>query len=118
MNIRLVVSVVLVLSFSFSLSGQEIVPDAAQPAGAAAVKRERELLISRFEESARRGEANREANIDMGKIYGQLGLLYQDVGQWAPAEAALERAVLLLRRDEASKKELVTAIGDLGNLHV
>jgi tetratricopeptide (TPR) repeat protein len=118
MNIRLVVSVVLVLSLSFSLAGQEIVQDAGQPPGAAAVKRERELLISRFEDAARRGEANRDADVDVGKIYGQLGLIYQDVGQWARAEDALKRAVLLLRRDETSKKELVTAIGDLGNLHV
>jgi tetratricopeptide (TPR) repeat protein len=118
MNIRVVVPVVLILSLSFSLAGQEVVQDASQPVGAAAVKRERELLISRLEDAARRGEANREANIDMGKIFGQLGLLYQDVGQWARAEAALERAVLLLRRNETSKKELVTAIGDLGNLHV
>jgi tetratricopeptide (TPR) repeat protein len=118
MNIRLVVRIALVLLFSFSLAGQEIVQDASQPVGAAAVKRERELLISRLEAGARRGEANREANIDVGKICGQLGLIYQDVGQWARAEAALERAVLLLRPDEASKRELVTAIGDLGNLHV
>ena len=118
MNVRLVVSVVLALSFSLSLAGQQIVQNTGQLVGAAAVKQEREFRISRLEDAARRGEANREPNIDLGKIYGQLGLLYQDVARWARAEAALERAVQLLRRDEASKRELAKAISELGNLHV
>lgn len=118
MNVRLVVSVVLALSFSFSLAGQQIVSNAGKLVGAAAVKQEREFRISLLEDAARRGEANRGPNIDLGKIYGQLGLLYQDVALWARAEAALERAVQLFRRDEASKKELAKAISELGNLHV
>jgi tetratricopeptide (TPR) repeat protein len=118
MNVRLVVSVVLALSFSLSLAGQQIVQNTGQLVGAAAVKQEREFRISRLEDAARRGETTREPNIDLGKIYGQLGLLYQDVAQWARAEAALVRAVQLLRRDEDSKRELAKAISELGNLHV
>jgi tetratricopeptide (TPR) repeat protein len=118
MNVRLVVSVALALSFSLSLAGQQVVQNTGQLVGAAAVKQEREFRISRLEDAARRGEANGEPNIDLGKIYAQLGLLYQDVALWARAEAALERAIQLLRRDEASKRELAKAISELGNLHV
>jgi tetratricopeptide (TPR) repeat protein len=118
MNVRLVVSVALALSFSLSLAGQQVVQNTGQLGGAAAVKQEREVQISRLEDAARRGETNRESNIDLGKIYGQLGLLNQDVARWARAEDALERAVQLLRRDEDSKRELAKAISELGNLHV
>lgn len=124
MNIRPVIGVVFALAYPWVLSGQQmadsrnsqIVGDAG---GAATVfKQELERRIGRMEDTARKSEANRAPDLELGEIYEQLGLLYDDAAQWARSESAVEHAVALLRREEASKKELAKALSQLGNLHV
>ncbi len=124
MNIRPVITVVFALAYSCVLSGQQMADSRnGQAVGGAgesgtAFKRELERRIGRMEDTARKSEASHASNLELGKIYEQLGLLYEDAAQWVRSESAVEHAVSLLRRDEASKKELAKALSDLGNLHV
>ena len=124
MNIRPVISVVFALACSCGLSGQQVA-DSQNDQMVSGVggpstpfKQELERRIGRMEDTARRSEASHASDLELGKIYAQLGLLYQDVALWGRSESAVEHAVLLLRRDEASKKELAKALSELGNLHV
>jgi tetratricopeptide (TPR) repeat protein len=121
MNGSRLMSVVLTLSFSFSLAGQEAVPQAGsggQPFGAAEFKREIERRIAGMEDAVRRSVASHVSDFEVGKLEGQLGLLYEDAALWERSEAALAHAVLLLRRDPAWKAELAKALSEEGNLHV
>jgi tetratricopeptide (TPR) repeat protein len=121
MNVRHVVSIVFALLFSFSVAAQQIVQEASgsrQPADGAAFKQDLERLIRGFEDAAHKDEVSHASNLELGKIYGQLGLLYEDAAQWERSESALEHAVSLLRRDADSKKELAKALSELGSLHV
>jgi tetratricopeptide (TPR) repeat protein len=119
MNIRPVISVVFALVYSCGLSGQQL-EDGRNGAGETSrpFKEELELRIGEMEDTARKSEASRASDLELGKIYEQLGLLYEDAAQWTRSESAGEHAVALLRRDEASKKELAKALGEMGNLHV
>jgi tetratricopeptide (TPR) repeat protein len=115
MNIRPVISVVFALAYSCGLSGQQ---GGGAGESSTAFKLEVERRIGRMEDAARKSEASHASDLELGKIYAQLGLLYEDAGQWGRSESAVEHAVSLLRRDEASKKELAKALSELGNLHV
>ncbi len=120
MNVRPIVSV-CVLSFSFSMTGQQIVQeigDRGQPVSAAAFKQNLESRIRGFKDAVRKNEADHASNLEQGKVYAQLGLLYEDVAQLERSEAAFARAVSLLRRDVDSKRELAKALSELGSLHV
>jgi tetratricopeptide (TPR) repeat protein len=121
MNIRPVISVVFALAYSCGLFGQQMVDSRnGQMVGGAgeSSKQEIERRIGRMEDTARKSEASGASDLELGKIYEQLGLLYEDAAQWARSESAVKHAVALLRRDEASKKELAKALSELGNLHV
>ncbi|MEI9979303.1 MAG: hypothetical protein WDN23_09920 [Edaphobacter sp.] len=120
MNVRPIIGV-CVLSFSFSMAGQQIMQETSergQPVDAAAFKQNLESRIRGFEDAVRKNEANHASNLEQGKVYAHLGLLYEDVAQLERSEVALERAVSLLRRDVDSKRELAKALSELGSLHV
>src|SRR5580698_57259 len=119
MKIRPVVNVLLAWSISLSSLGQQVGPgggESGQPAPTT-FKQEIERQIALFEDAVRKDEANHASDVKLGRLYGQLGLLYEDLGQWARSEFAFERAVSLFRRDGTSNSNLATAIGDLGRMH-
>lgn len=119
MNVHPVVNVLLALSISLSSRGQQVgqgAGEGGQPAPNA-FKQEIERKIALFEDAVRKSEANHAADVALGRLYSQLGLLYEDVGLWGRSESAFQRAVMLFRRDVASNAELATAIADMGAMH-
>jgi tetratricopeptide (TPR) repeat protein len=114
-----VVNVLLALSITLSLRGQQVgqgLGEEGQPA-TTTFKQEIEHRIALFEDAVRKDEANHASDVTLGRLYEQLGLLYEDVGLWGRSELAFERAVSLFRRDGASNAELATAIADMGSMH-
>jgi tetratricopeptide (TPR) repeat protein len=119
MKNRPVVNVLLALSISLSLHGQQVGPRVGEgsQSAPATFKQEIESQIALFEDAVRKGEANHASDVKLGRLYGQLGVLYEDLGQWARSEFAFERAVSLLRHDGTLNSNLATAISDLGRMH-
>jgi tetratricopeptide (TPR) repeat protein len=66
--------------------------------------------------AAGQAEAAHAANLELGKVYLELGLLYEDAAWWDRSEAALTHAVPLLRT--GPMPDLATVIGELGSLHI
>jgi tetratricopeptide (TPR) repeat protein len=119
MKIHPVVDVLLALSISLSLRGQQVGQGAGEGGQSAPTtfKQEIEHKIALFEDAVRKKEANHTADGKLGRLYSQLGLLYEDVGLWGRSEFAFERAVSLFRQDGTSNAELATAIADMGAMH-
>lgn len=125
MKARLVVSPVLVLLLSAYAPGQQMSQGAGevnQPehatANATAFKQELTRRIALQEAIVRQAESAHATNIVLSKSYGRLGLLYEDAAQWKLSEAAMERAVTLLRSTSEPTEDLAWALSQLGNLHV
>jgi len=124
MNVRLVVSVALL--FSSCAPGQQMSQggnENGQPAHVTATSGSefKEQLMRRIaleEAAARQAESAHAANIVLSRAYVHLGLLYLDVAWWERSEAALERAVSLLRNPSGPSEDLAAAISQLGELHV
>ena len=119
MKIHSVVNVVLTLSISLSAHGQEVGQAAGQGSQSSPTiyKQTMERQITLFEEAVRKNEADHAADVKLGRLYSQLGLLYEAVGLWNRSESAFGRAVALFRRDGASNAELATALADTGSMH-
>jgi tetratricopeptide (TPR) repeat protein len=124
MNVRLVVSVALLFSSyahgqQMSHGGNETEQPAYVTANAGSeFKQQLMRRIAVEEAAARQGESAHAANVVLSRAYVQLGLLYQDVAWWERSEAALERAVSLLRHPSESSADLAAAISQLGELHI
>jgi tetratricopeptide (TPR) repeat protein len=125
MKARLVVSPVLVLLLSACAPGQQMsqgVDEIGQPAhataNASAFKQQLTRRIALQMAAVRQAEAAHVTNVELSRIYGQLGLLYQDAAQWEQSEAALEHAVALLRPASEPAEDLAGALSQLGNLHI
>jgi tetratricopeptide (TPR) repeat protein len=126
MNVRLVVSPILILLLSNYAPGQqmsqgsgEISPTVRASASAqVAFKQDLMHRIVIAEASVRQAESAHATGVELGRLYGQLGLLYEDAAQWERSEATLEHAVSLLRHTAESSRDLATALSQLGSLHV
>jgi tetratricopeptide (TPR) repeat protein len=125
MKARLVVSPVLVLLLSAYAPGQQmsqVAGEVNQPAhataNATAFKQELTRRIAVQEAIVRQAESAHATNIVLSKSYGRLGLLYEDAAQWKQSEAAMERAVTLLRSTSEPTEDLAWALSQLGNLHI
>lgn len=126
MNVRVVASSILAFMLSHYAPGQPTprgVDETAAPARAtvnnADVSKQNVMRgIALAEAAAQKAEAAHESNVVLSKAYVQLGLWYQNAAQWDRSEAALERAVSLLRHPSAPDAELASAIGQLASLHV
>jgi tetratricopeptide (TPR) repeat protein len=119
MKIHPVVNVLLTLSISLSLRAQQVgqgAGEGGQPTPST-YKQEIERQIVLYEVAVGKSEASHAADVKLGRLYSQLGLLYEDVGLWGRSESAFERAVALFRRDGTSNGELATAIADMGSMH-
>src|SRR5580658_6313421 len=125
MNVRLVVSPILILLLSNYAPGQqmsqgsgEISPTVRASASAqVAFKQDLMHRIVIAEASVRQAESAHATGVELGRLYGQLGLLYEDAAQWERSEATLEHAVSLLRHTAESSRDLATALSQLGSLH-
>jgi tetratricopeptide (TPR) repeat protein len=72
-----------------------------------------------YEDTVRQGEASHAPAGSLAKVYVQLASLYADVAMYPRAEEAIQRGVVLLRRDTESKRgELAAMIDNLATLHV
>jgi tetratricopeptide (TPR) repeat protein len=126
MNVRLVVSPILALLLSLYAPGQQMSQgggEIEQPVHASAnaegsFKQELMHRISLEEAAVRQAEASHATDVELGKTYAQLGLLYEDAAQWQRSEAVLEHAVSLLRHTAEPSGELAIAVSQLGSLHV
>ena len=75
--------------------------------------------ITVYEDTVRQGEASHAPAGSLAKVYVQLASLYADVAMYPRAEEAIQRGIVLLRRDTESKQgELAAVIEDLATLHV
>jgi tetratricopeptide (TPR) repeat protein len=124
MNIHIVASSVLASVLSAGVFGQQALQGTGKvgqldrvSADAAAFKQGLMHRVALEEAAIRRAESGHAANADLNKTYVQLGLLYQDLGQWERSETALEHAVSLLRYPAGSSEDLAATISQLGNLH-
>jgi tetratricopeptide (TPR) repeat protein len=126
MNVRLVVSPVLALLLSSYASGQqmpqagdEIASPVSAPAGAgSAFRQDLAHRIAMQEAAVRQAEAAHAGDVELGKIYTELGLLYEDAAQYLRSEVAVEHAVSLLRHVAEASGELATSVSQLGSLHI
>ncbi len=126
MNVRLVVSPILVLLLSHYAPGQPMavgVDQTGQPTNvtantADAVKQNLMRRVALAEAVVRQAEAAHATNEVLSRDYVQLGLWYQNAAQWGRSEAALDHAISLLRHPLEPGADLATAIGQLASLHV
>ena len=125
MNVRFVMSPILALSLSFHAAGQQVsrgngdsVPSVL---GANAGLDFKESLLHRIamdEAAVRNAESAHASNGELGRLYAELGLEYEDAAQYERSEAAMQRSVSLLRHAPDATPNLATAISHLGSLHV
>jgi tetratricopeptide (TPR) repeat protein len=125
MNVRYVVGPVLALLLSTHAPGQPMSQEASEigqsvrvPATAGAFKQELLRRITLEEAAVRQAESAHATNVELARVYVQLGLLYQDVALWEKSEAVLEHAVSLLRHTADQSGNLASALSQLGCLHV
>lgn len=124
MNARLVVSFALLLS-SYA-PAQQTLQNGAETGQAAGVnanagvafKQELMSRIARYEEAVRKAESAHVASVELGNLYRELGLLYEDAAAWERSEAAMKHAISLLEHSSEPSGDLATALSDLGNLHI
>jgi tetratricopeptide (TPR) repeat protein len=75
-------------------------------------------LIALQEALAQKGESVHASDLNLSRIYEQLGQLYQTAAEWNKSEAAMEHAVSLLRNTPEHSGELASDMSELGCLHV
>src|ERR1700712_2017952 len=126
MNARLVASPILVLLLSHCAPGQPLlrgIDETGPPTGVTAgdagtYKQKLMRKLALEEEGVRKAESAHATNVELGKAYVRLGLLYSDAAQWGRAEAGLQHAVSLLRHASEPDADLATAIGHLASVHL
>jgi tetratricopeptide (TPR) repeat protein len=123
MNLRLFIRPVFALLLIQSAWGQQIYGagsglDADQqsltkiPSGAEFLQQ-----IAICEAAARKAESAHETNAVVATVFMRLASLYEDAGMHDQSEAALERAISLLRRNAEWSGELAEGLSRLGLLH-
>jgi tetratricopeptide (TPR) repeat protein len=124
MNVRLVVSPILVLLLSTYAPGQQvsegsrIAQHVGVPATAGVFKQDLLRRIALEEAAVRQAESAHATNVEVSVIYVRLGLLYENVALWEKSEAVLQHAVSLLRQTAGQSGNLAAALGQLGCLHI
>lgn len=125
MNVRLVMSPILVLSLSYYAAGQQVSrgdsESVAAVQGTTASPGLKEGLlhwIAIEEAGVRQAESAHATNAELGLLYAQLGLAFEGAAQYERSEAALEHSVSLLRHAADAGPNLATVISHLGSLHV
>lgn len=78
-----------------------------------------ELLrqIAVYEAAAREARSAHASDVTVAKVYAQLASCYGDAGWYEQSEAALERAISLLRGHAESNRLLADDLDYLGSLH-
>jgi tetratricopeptide (TPR) repeat protein len=126
MKVRLLATPILSLLLAQCAPGQSVSQGAGQsslPAEVSvntsdAIKQKFLRGIAQAQAAVKQAEAAHATNVTLSKAYTQLGLWCQNLAQWDRSEAALERAVALLRQPAGPGSDLATAIGQLATLHV
>lgn len=125
MNVRFVMSPILALSLSFHAAAQQLSrgdsDGGPKVRGANAGLDSKEKILHRIaidETAVRNAESAHASNAELGILYAELGLGYEDAAQLERAEAALQRSVSLLRHAPDAGPNLPSAISQLGSLHV
>jgi tetratricopeptide (TPR) repeat protein len=123
MNVRLVICPILALLLSSYAPGQlqeasEVGQSVRATAATGAFKQDLLHKVALEESAIRQAESAHATNVELCKLYVQLGLLYQDVALWEKSEAVLEHAVSLLRHTAEQSANLASALSELGNLHL
>jgi len=122
MNIRLVIGVVLLLSYAHGQQplqgGGEGQTTQVTATESSEFKQKVLRQVALKETGVKQAESNHATPVTLSKLYLELGLLYQEVAWWDRSEAALAHAVSLLRGLSEPSGDLATAITQLGKLHV
>ena len=126
MKARLITGAVLGLLLSVCVPAQQVTQGITQGSSETGVsansqptfKEEVSHRIALAEAGLRQAESMHVPDVELARLYGQLGLMYEDVGQMVRAEAMLQHAVSLLRHAGERNEDLATAVSRLGNLHV
>jgi tetratricopeptide (TPR) repeat protein len=93
-----------------STPGARVVPDVSS----------KQVLMHRIallEAAGKQAEVAHASDVEIGRIYTALGLLYGDAAMWERSVDELEHAVALFRHAAASGGDLATALSSLGRLH-
>jgi tetratricopeptide (TPR) repeat protein len=110
MNLRLLIRPVLALLLAPCAFGQQ--SETEIPARAEIL---RQTAI--YEAAIKKAESAHVSDVEVAKGYTRLASLYEDMARYEESEAALERAVSLLRRNPGSPGLLAEEINNLGLLH-
>lgn len=73
--------------------------------------------ITLLETAEKQAEVAHASDVEIGRIYTQLGLLYVDAAMWERSEGELEHAIFLFHRTAGPSADLATALSSLGGLH-
>jgi len=115
MNVRIVPVGFLLLFFCSSILGQPA------PARGNSVDSYREDLLHRIAvvaEGARQAERDKVGDIQLARIYAELGQLCYRAAQWDRSESAAKRSLLLFRRAGGAKGELAVVLSQLADVHI
>lgn len=123
MSARRVFGFVVALAMSCCGFSQQVQTDngAGVTAHAAGVNHSHQDLLRRIaaeEAAARQAEAAHATELDLARLYWNLGISYGDAGQWGLSEAALTRSLSMFRRVAGDDRELATAFDSLAVLHI
>jgi|GEM_PF-3241615 len=125
MMTRIVLVFTIVLAMSCAGFGQQISPrnDAAGAAsdaasnGSISIQQQFKQMIAKEEASVQQAEAAHAPDVQLARLYWNLGLLYEDTAAFSLSEAALAHSVSLFRRVAGDDGELATALNSLGVIH-
>jgi tetratricopeptide (TPR) repeat protein len=126
MNVRLIAGPIFALLLSPFGHSQQVPPGADEVGGHARVeasagstfKQELVRQIALQEEAVRKAEAAHATDVELARRYAGLGVSYENLAQWARSEAAVERAVSLVRHTPEPSEELAEFLTQLGSLHL
>ena len=122
MKARLITGAVLGLLLSVYAPAQQVTQGSSETGVSAnsqlTFKEEVTHRIALAEADLRQAESTHVSDVELARLYGQLGLMYEDLGQMVRAEAMLQHAVSLLRHADEPNEDLAKAVSRLGNLHV
>jgi len=122
MKARLITGAVLGLLLSVYLPAQQVTQGSSETGVSAnsqtTFKEEVTHRIALAEAGLRQAEFTHKSDAELATLYGQLGVMYEDVGQMVRAEAMLQHTVSLLRHAGEPNEDLAKAVSRLGNLHV